>query len=125
MLLARLQREAERRIAVGVDREADEAAGQRALQTRAHAHVGSVRAAEADRHAEALRRADDDVGAHLARRREQDEREQVGGDAGEGACGVDLGDQGREVAYQAGGARVLQEDAEAASLGKARARGRR
>ena len=44
------------------------------------ARNAGVRAAEAERHAEALRRADDDVGAHLARRREQREREQVGGD---------------------------------------------
>ena len=85
VLLARLQREPQRRIAVGVDRDADEAARQRALEPGAHAHVGGVRAAEADRDAEALRRADDDVGAHLARRLEQHEREQVGGDAGERA----------------------------------------
>ena len=67
VLLARLQREPQGGIAVGVDRDADQAARERALEPAAHAHVGGVRAAEADRDAEALRRADDDVGAHLAR----------------------------------------------------------
>jgi hypothetical protein len=40
-----------------------------------------VRAAEAHRHAEPLGGADRDVGAQLSRRREQGQREQVGGDA--------------------------------------------
>ena len=44
VLLARLQREPQRRVAVGIDREADEAARQRALEAAAHAHVGGVRA---------------------------------------------------------------------------------
>ena len=39
-----------------------------------------VRPAVAERHAEALRVADDDVGAHLAGRREQRQRQQVGRD---------------------------------------------
>ena len=67
VLLARLQREPQRGVAVGVDRDAHQAPGQRSLEPAAHAHVGGVRAAEADRDAEALRRADDDVGVHLAR----------------------------------------------------------
>ena len=118
VLLAGLQREAQRRIAVGVDRDADEAARQRALETGADAHVGRVRAAEADRDAEPLRRADDDVGAHLARRLEQHEREQVGGDARERALGVrGLGER-REIAHAAARARVLREHAEAPALGQ-------
>ena len=54
-------------MAVGVDAHADEAAGHRALEALAHGHEPGVRAAEAQRHAEALGRADDDVRAELAR----------------------------------------------------------
>ena len=72
-------------MARGILRHADQAAGQLPLEARAHGHVAGVRSAEAERHAEALRRADGDVGAELARRREQREREQVGGDDGEPA----------------------------------------
>ena len=58
----------------------DEPAGQAARELLAHGHVAGVRAAEAHRHAEALGGADRDVGAQLAGRGEQGEREQVGGD---------------------------------------------
>ena len=54
VLLARLQGEAQRGRAVGVDRDADEAAGQLALEARAHAHEGGVGAAVGGRDAEAL-----------------------------------------------------------------------
>ena len=47
-----------------------------------------VRPAVAERHAEALRVADDRVGAHLAGRRQQRQRQQVGGDRDEHAGGV-------------------------------------
>ena len=80
VLLARLQREAVGRVAVRVDADADQAAGQRALELVAAGEVGGVRAAVAHRHAEALRVADDDVGAELAGRHQQRQREQVGGD---------------------------------------------
>ena len=63
VLLARLQREPVGGVARGILRDADEAAGQLALEARAHGHVAGVRTAEAHRHAEALRRADGDVGA--------------------------------------------------------------
>ena len=39
-----------------------------------------VRAAVAERHAEALRVAEHDVGAHLARRRQQRQAQQIGAD---------------------------------------------
>ena len=55
-------------VAGGVLRDADEAAGQLALETRAHGHVAGVRTAEAHRNAEALRGADRDIRAELARR---------------------------------------------------------
>ena len=78
VLLTGLQREPVRRLAVGVDADPDEPARQRALQSLAHRHEAGVRAAEADRHAEALRRSHGHVGAPLARWHEQGQREQVG-----------------------------------------------
>ena len=88
VLLARLQREPVRGRARRVDGDADEPAGQRALERVARRHERRVRAAEAHRHAEALRRADDDVGAPFAGRREQRQREQVGRDDDERAARV-------------------------------------
>ena len=54
VLLAGLQRQPVGRGAVGVDRHPDQAAGQLPLQPGAHRQVAGVRAAEAERHAEAL-----------------------------------------------------------------------
>jgi hypothetical protein len=56
-----------------------------------------VRAAEAGRHAEALRGADGDIGAELARRAQQREGEEIGGDDGEGAGGVGGGEEFFEI----------------------------
>ncbi len=81
VLLARLQRQPVRRLALRIDRHADQPAGHRALERVLAAHERGVRAAEAERHAEPLRVADDDVGAPRARRFEQRERQQVGRDA--------------------------------------------
>ena len=95
VLLARLQREPVRGTAFRVDRHTDQPAGQRALELVARREVRRVRAAEAERHAEALRGADHHVGAHLPRRHEQREREQVGRDGDERARVVRLLDQRR------------------------------
>jgi hypothetical protein len=57
VLLAGLQREAVGGRAVRVDADADEPAGQRALEPLAHRHERGVRAAGEQRHAEALARA--------------------------------------------------------------------
>ena len=54
---------------------------------------GGVRAAIAHGHAEALGRAEDDVGAQLAGRGEQGQRQEVGGDDGEAALRLDGGDR--------------------------------
>ena len=71
-----------------------------------------MRAAVAHGHAEALRRADRDVGAELARRPQQGERQQVGRHHHQGAGGVGpLGERG-VVDHPAVGRRVLEEDAE-------------
>ena len=69
VLLPRLQREPVSRFPLAVERHADQAARDHALVFIAGGEIGGVRAAEPERHAEALRRADRDVGAELARRR--------------------------------------------------------
>ena len=76
------------------------------------ARNAGVRAAVAERHAEALRRADHDVGAHLPRRGEQHEREQVGGDRDQRALRVQAARPARGRRGRAAGARVLQQHAE-------------
>ncbi len=117
VLLAGLEREAVGAVAVGVDGDAHEAAGQTAREPLAHGHVAGVRSAEAHRHAEALRGADDDVGAQLAGRGDQGEGEQVGGDGDEGAEPVGLLDHRPDVPHGSGGARVLDQHAVDLALG--------
>ena len=67
VLLAGLQGEAVGGAAGGVDRHADQPAGQRALVGVAGGQEAGVGPAEAERHAEALGRADHDVGARSRR----------------------------------------------------------
>ena len=95
VLLAGLQRHAQGRLAAGVDRDADDPAGHGALVGVPGGEEGGVRAAIAHRHAEALGRAQDDVGTQLARRGEQGQGQQVGGDDGEAALALDRGDRRR------------------------------
>ncbi len=99
-------------MAVGVDRDADQAAGQLALQRAADADVAGVRPAEPHRHAEPLGAADRDVGAELTRRPQQGQRQQVGGDGGQRAAGLRRLDRGRQVTDRAAGPRILQQHAE-------------
>ncbi len=120
VLLARLQRESQRGVAVGIDREPDEAARQRALEPAADAHVGRMRTTEADRDAEALRRADDDVRPHLARRLEQHQRQQIGRCAEQRALRMRRLGERLEIAHEAARARVLREHAEAPARGQPR-----
>ena len=79
VLLAGLQRQPQRGVAVGVAGQADEPAGQLAGELVAHREVAGVRPAEPERHPEALGGADGGVGAELAGRGEQGQRQQVGG----------------------------------------------
>ena len=118
VLLAGLQRQAQRLVAVGVHRHPDQAAGQRAGQVLADRHVAGVRAAEAQRHAEALRGAHGDVGAGLAGRGEQGQGQQVGGDRDQRAARVGGVGDGLEVADLAGGAGVLDQHAVELALGQ-------
>ena len=113
VLLAGLQGEAVRRCTVGVDRHADEATGQLALEPGAHGHEPGVRPAEAERYAEALRRADRDVGTDLARGAQQRQREQVGGHRHQRALIVCSRDQICVVTNRPRRSRVLHEHAEA------------
>ncbi|MNM74037.1 hypothetical protein D3C81_857860 [compost metagenome] len=112
MLLAGLQGHAQRGVAAGVLGHADDAARHGALEFVAGGEERRVRAAVAHRHAEALGAAEHHVGAEFARRGEQQQAEQVGGDAGDGLLGMQVGDQAAQVADFAAGVRVLQQRAE-------------
>ena len=67
VLLAGLEGEPVGRVAVGVDRHADQPSGQRPLEPVAHRHEPGVGAAVPERDPEALGRSHDHVGAGLAR----------------------------------------------------------
>ena len=106
----------------GVDRDADQSSGHLALQAGADRHHPGVRAPEAHRDAEALGRAHHDVRTELSGRREQAQREQVGGhdQAGPGAVHA-LGQRcevGR-IVDQARGRRRADEHAEVPGVGQA------
>ncbi len=112
VLLAGLQRQAVGGRAVGVDGDADQPTRQGPLEPRAYGHVARVRPAIAKRYAEPLRRTDRHIGTRLARRPEQAERQQIGGDCDERTALVRRSDDGVEVADGAGCAGVLHDDAE-------------
>ena len=112
VLLAGLERHPERRLAVGVLRDADDAARQEALVRLAGGEEGGVRAAVAHRDAEALGVADGDVGAELAGRRQQRQRQQVGGHGDQRPRLVRGRAEGAEVADGAVGGGILQQRAD-------------
>ena len=117
VLLARLQGEPIRRLAFRIDGYADQAAWHRALVRIAAGHEGRMRAAVAERHAEALRVADDDVGAPFARRRDQGQRQQVGRHRDERAARVGGIGQRLVIVDLAEGIGILQQHAEAVDAG--------
>jgi len=90
VLLARLQRHAERGAAGGVPGHPDDAAGHVASVRLARREERRVRAAVPHGHAEALRVPDGDVRAPLPRGRQQGEGEQVGRDRHERPRGMRL-----------------------------------
>ncbi|MNE03541.1 hypothetical protein D3C80_960470 [compost metagenome] len=112
MLLAGLHGQAQGRLAVAVDGDADQAARHVALEGVAGGEVGGVRAAEAQRHAEALGAAQGDVGTELAGRGQQGQGQQVGGHRHQGVGGVEALHQCAVVEDVAVGGRVLQQGAE-------------
>lgn len=79
-----------------------------------------MRPAEAHRHTEALRGADRDVRAQVTGRGEQGQGQQIGGDRDDRAQLVGLLDDGPDVPYRPGRARVLHQDAEDTALGDLR-----
>ena len=112
IMLAGLQGEAVGRVALGVDRHADQAARHRALVGVAAGQVGRMWAAVAHRHAETLGGAADDVGVPFAWRHEQRQRQQVGRHAQGGIVAVGEVGQRAQVVHLPGGGRVLRERAE-------------
>ena len=112
MLLAHLERHAQRAVAQPVHRDADDASRHVALVGFARGHVARRRAAEAHRRPEPLRRADGDVGPPLARRLQQRQRQQVADGRDERAAGVRRGGEVGVVAHGAVGGRILHDGAE-------------
>ena len=112
VLLARLQREPHRRLAGGIQRHADQPARHVALVGIARRQIAGVRTAEAHRHAEALRRTHHHIGAHLARRRQQRQRQRIGADDDQRVRLVRRADLRRQLADRAGGAGILQHQRE-------------
>ena len=109
VLLARLQRHAQRAVALGIDRDADDAARHGALVLVLGGEEGGMRAAIAHGHAEALGGADGDVGAQFARRRQQRQRQKIGRHDGERARAMELRDHAAPVAHLARGAGIGEE----------------
>ena len=118
VLLARLQCEAVRRPAVGVDGDPDQAAGHRTLEVVARCEIGRMRPAAAHRHAETLRRSDDHVGAPLARWREKRQREEIGGDDDVPAGRVHRRRERAKVAHVAVRAGILEQDRKRPRIGR-------
>ncbi len=102
--------------AVGVDRDTDDAAGHLAHERLARGEERRMRSPVTERDAEPLRVAVHHVGAHLSRRREERQREQVGADRDEHAGVVRAPDERREVLHEAVLVRILQQRAEDARL---------
>ncbi|ENO93134.1 putative metal-dependent RNase [Thauera sp. 28] len=117
VLLARLQRHAQRGLAAGVLRDTDDAARHRAHEGFAGGEEGRVRAAETHRYAEALRRAECDVCAHCPRALEQDQRHEVAGHRDDCALRLECGDRGRQVDHLAACVGVLQQGAKGVVCG--------
>ena len=125
VLLAGLQRQPQRRVAVGVAGQADEPARKLPGERLAHRQVARVRPAEAQRHPEALGGADDGVRPQLAGRGQQRQRQQVRGHGDQAAAPVHLLDQRRRVAHHPGRPRVRQQQPEQLAVGQARRDGPR
>ena len=121
VLLAGLERHAQRRAAVAILRHADDAAGENALVRVTGGEEGGVGSAVPHRHAEALAVADRDIGAPFARRGQEGQAEQVGGGSNQRARGMGPLAQRAKVADLAVGGGVLHQRADDA---RARTRSR-
>ena len=112
VLLAGLQRHAIRAIAVRVDGDTDDAAGRLPNVRLERREKRRVRSAISHRHAKPLRVAEHDVGAKLARRREQHEAQEIRRDRDEDACRPGADDEILEIVRAARFVRRLHERAE-------------
>ncbi len=115
VLLARAERHAQAGPAGAVLRDADDAPGELPLVLVLRREKRRVRAAVTEWHAETLRVADGDVGAPLAGRHEQREREQVGRGRDQRARLVRALGERAEVARAAVGGRILHQRADDAA----------
>ena len=106
VLLAGLQRQAVGRAAIGILRDADDAARHLALELIRYRHVGSVWAAEEEGNAKALGRAQDDIGTQVAGAFQKQQGQWVSDHGGQRAAGVQLFNQGRGIENFAFGAGV-------------------
>ena len=114
VLLAGLQRQAQRGPTGGVGADADEPPGQGPRRRLLGGDERGVRSAEHHRDTEPLRRADGDVGTELTRRRREHARQQVGGDDGQAAGRVHPLDGVAPVDDRAGRGREAEQGTEAA-----------
>ncbi len=112
MLLARLQRHAQCRAAIDILRDTDDASGEVTLVGILGREKGGVRPAIAQWHTESLRVADGNVGAPLARRRQQREGKQVGRHSNQCTGRVRCVTHGTPVGNVAVGRGILQQAAD-------------
>ena len=112
MLLAGLQGEPIGRAPATIHRHSDQPAGERALMRRPCCDVGRMRPAIAHGHAEALGGADGDIGAELAGRSDQRERQGIGRHDRKRACRMQSRDRRPEVPDLAAASGILQQRSE-------------
>ncbi len=112
VLLAGLERKSIRRVAMRVLGNADESARHQAFERVTCRHVCCVRSAKPKWHAEALRGSNGNVGAELARRSQQRERENIRRDNRQGAGRVGALDEGTVIANRSKRVRILQQHGE-------------
>ena len=111
MLLARRKRQHEAALALGIDGLAGEAAGHLPDMLLAAGEQADIGPAELQPDADRLAFADDDVGAHLARRLDQPQRDRLGDDRDQQRAGGmrRLGDR-RQVGDAAEDVGILDDD---------------
>ena len=116
MLLARLQRHAQRRFARSINRHADNAAGRRAFVGIFKGEISRVRAAEAHRHAEALGVAQGHICAHFGGRFQQHQTHHIGRHRHLRALGFHGGNHFAQIGHIAVFAHILEQGAEIIAL---------
>ena len=116
VLLAGLQRHAQGAVALGIDRNADDAARHLALELVARGHERRMRPAVAHGHPEALAVADDDVGTPFPRGGEQRQREQVSDDRQPRTHRMKLVGKGAVVFESPVGSRIRHQGAKAVAV---------